>query len=504
MRILLCTVLLLGLSNTVFADPPALIATTSAPIVYQEANERSTVIGNLIQGDRVVKLEEKDRFYQINAFKGVLIGWVKKSDLSSPDQLPSLKKIAGKTSPILPDKKHLKYSQEHKKPHGGGYQGIQYCKQCHHASTPRSTPGGSKPLEVWSRSPHARAYRTLFSARAIEAGKKYGISAPHQAPECLRCHQTGYGAPSDFPKATTPTEGVGCESCHGPSSALHGSKTEWDIEQIKNRQKLCTKCHNSESPTFKGFDLERDSQAIAHWNHFEEVEGIRKGLADDRTHIPDEGGKTGSTTSSTTGSAEVGGLIIPEQLTLQYGSRGPVSFPHGKHARSLGVFCSSCHHNEPKKCSVCHTSASESSPSRQQIFHGSGLERDSCVSCHTKQGGRAPVGCSGGCHVSSDPKVEKPQGAGPEVISLRGDTPDVKAVSFPHRKHQGFSVIGGCETCHHKPEPKKCRSCHTPTFDVNVSQTFHDGSRACRKCHQDQKKNGMEAPVTCAGCHTGP
>ena len=478
-----------------FADTP-LITTADIGLVYRDAQLDADVIANLIAGDRVIKKDERGDFYQIDAYRGMIVGWVKKSDLAPLGSVPGPKSIKAGPSPALPDAKAFKIAKRHAQPHGGGYQGVQYCQQCHNRSTGRDIPGGSRPTEVWARSPHARAFRTLFQPKAAEIGRRYGISQPFKAPQCLKCHVTGYGSPSSVSSKIVVTEGVGCETCHGPSGGLHKSGTAWDAQALGKREAFCKKCHNSESPTFKGFDLERDSELIAHWDHYSHVSDLKKDIVKQRCPKGPGQCKQGDSAD------------IPEVITLDHGVNGPVHFPHAKHSGQLGIECSSCHHREQKKCSSCH--GGEGMMSRKHVFHDTGLRRDSCVSCHQKRGGSAPLGCSEGCHQLSGPTSTttstseeeiKPPPSGPEVVLFEGKS--AKSVSFPHKKHQG--MITDCTTCHHKPGVMKCRDCHSASDDIPLQTAFHDGAeRACRTCHRAKAKEGMDAPRQCSYCHTGP
>ena len=134
------------------------------------------------------------------------------------------------------------------------YVGAKKCKPCHAGEMYSSV------YEKWQNAFHAKAYETLK-----EAGEE-------KNPKCLRCHTTGYdiggyelGAPNaaDF-------EGVQCESCHGAGS-LYKKLDHMNDEQkaVENGlmipvEALCTKCHNKNSPTFKGFDYEKYLGRIDH------------------------------------------------------------------------------------------------------------------------------------------------------------------------------------------------------------------------------------------------
>lgn len=134
------------------------------------------------------------------------------------------------------------------------YVGAKKCKSCHTGAK------HSNVYEKWQKAFHAKAYETL---------KKKG---EEKNPKCLRCHTTGYGEggyklgaanASDF-------EGVQCESCHGAGS-LYKSMANMKDEQkaVENGlmipiEALCTKCHNKNSPTFKGFDYEKYLNRIDH------------------------------------------------------------------------------------------------------------------------------------------------------------------------------------------------------------------------------------------------
>jgi hypothetical protein len=113
----------------------------------------------------------------------------------------------------------------------------------------------------WAESAHANAWKNLAGAKALEVGKAKGIANPQKDQKCLKCHTT--------PTLAT-TEGVSCEICHGAGSAYKSPAVMKDQKlAIKNgliipNEKTCTKCHNSESPTFKGFDFASMSKKIAH------------------------------------------------------------------------------------------------------------------------------------------------------------------------------------------------------------------------------------------------
>jgi len=116
------------------------------------------------------------------------------------------------------------------------YVGARKCKVCH--------------LEIyrsWEKTKHAWALAALDDQQL-------------QNPKCLACHTTGfdnggYGGRSGVANLG----GVQCEACHGPGALYSRSsvmlKPELCIEMglVEVDSTTCVACHNSESPTFKGF-----------------------------------------------------------------------------------------------------------------------------------------------------------------------------------------------------------------------------------------------------------
>ncbi len=149
------------------------------------------------------------------------------------------------------------------------YGGVITCKPCH------LTPKSGAQFKIWSTSAHAKAYETLKTPAAKEAGKKLGIDDPATSDKCLKCHVTAHGVDAKLkgPKLTL-EEGVSCEACHGPGSAYKGQKLMKDIYDgkvdgakyglIEPTEEVCVKCHNKESPTFKGFNYKEMAAKIAH------------------------------------------------------------------------------------------------------------------------------------------------------------------------------------------------------------------------------------------------
>lgn len=90
-------------------------------------------------------------------------------------------------------------------------------------------------------------------------------------PKCVKCHVTGFGEKGGFKslKDTPKLVNVQCEACHGPAS-LHLKAPITDKEKrratVKKPTKAdCEKCHNKESPQFKGFDYDKYLEKIKHW-----------------------------------------------------------------------------------------------------------------------------------------------------------------------------------------------------------------------------------------------
>ena len=153
------------------------------------------------------------------------------------------------------------------------YVGVQDCGRCH-----KKELVGDQ-LGAWKKEKHSKAMDALRSDQAKKIAAQRGLSVPpDQADECLRCHATAHGLEKSqiYKKPLAISDGVQCESCHGPGSdyrkkTAHAKSREkgvaagmWEPEKD---EKVCTTCHNAESPTFdtaKGFDFEAMKKEIVH------------------------------------------------------------------------------------------------------------------------------------------------------------------------------------------------------------------------------------------------
>lgn len=146
------------------------------------------------------------------------------------------------------------------------YVGVKKCAMCHKSEAKGNQHG------KWLSTKHAKAYETLASPAAIETAKKAGVSGnPQEAPQCLKCHTTGYGADSSligegFAKA----DGVQCEACHGAGgdymamSVMKDKAKSIEAGLVIPTKEVCVTCHNAESPNYPGFDFDKLYPEIAH------------------------------------------------------------------------------------------------------------------------------------------------------------------------------------------------------------------------------------------------
>jgi hypothetical protein len=145
------------------------------------------------------------------------------------------------------------------------YIGVKMCGICH------KTDKQGKQLDIWQKSKHASAYKTLTTKEAEEIAKKKELKKPAaESPECLECHTT---TATNVDKGFNVQDGVQCETCHGAGS---GYKTVMKdkaksiaagLKEYKNNETIeaqCKTCHNSKSPTFKEFKFDEMWAKIKH------------------------------------------------------------------------------------------------------------------------------------------------------------------------------------------------------------------------------------------------
>jgi hypothetical protein len=96
-------------------------------------------------------------------------------------------------------------------------QGVGSCAAagCHNANGPAGSD--SREYSTWAgRDKHAHAYEVLREPRSVEMVRKLGWGTKaHQEARCLACHATSDSVGKLPPDILA--DGVGCESCHGPS-----------------------------------------------------------------------------------------------------------------------------------------------------------------------------------------------------------------------------------------------------------------------------------------------
>jgi hypothetical protein len=141
----------------------------------------------------------------------------------------------------------------------GKYTGPGSCAStaCHGAITPENINEVlQNEYSIWIvQDKHARAYNALTGAIGERMAGILGVGKAEAAPKCLACH--ALNPPAELRSRTFDmSEGVSCESCHGPASGWLGPHTErnWthaqsvaagmvDTRDIVKRTQKCLSCH---------------------------------------------------------------------------------------------------------------------------------------------------------------------------------------------------------------------------------------------------------------------
>jgi hypothetical protein len=164
-------------------------------------------------------------------------------------------------------------------PLGAHFVGAGSCSAsaCHNANFAHGQVGSE--FTLWAtRDPHAKAYEALFDARSLRIQKNLGRTAKaHEDRRCLQCHVAPeFDEQVEKQVPYFRTDGVSCESCHGPAGkwltthyaeawqaktpAQKQSLGMKDTQSIVGRAQLCATCHVG-TP---GMDVDHDLIAAGH------------------------------------------------------------------------------------------------------------------------------------------------------------------------------------------------------------------------------------------------
>jgi hypothetical protein len=151
--------------------------------------------------------------------------------------------------------------------------GSDKCKNCHSGAKKGDQHGS------WLKHKHAKAYATLATPEAKKLGETKGVAEPQKDKACLACHVTAFNVPdAQKNKKFDMTQGVQCETCHGPGGkhvkARLAAEEEEDDSKVVTigkdeiihvpNEELCLKCHNADSPNYKEFKFAERLKEVAH------------------------------------------------------------------------------------------------------------------------------------------------------------------------------------------------------------------------------------------------
>jgi hypothetical protein len=147
----------------------------------------------------------------------------------------------------------------------------------------------SKQYTIWSTHDfhHARPYATLETARSERLAEVLKIGNPSQSARCTVCHAPFATVPAKrLGHDVAVTEGVSCESCHGPAENWIRSHTRpdythadrvasgmRDLHNLYVRANTCVACHQNIDPEIRAAGhpeliFELDGQSVTmpkHW-----------------------------------------------------------------------------------------------------------------------------------------------------------------------------------------------------------------------------------------------
>ena len=144
----------------------------------------------------------------------------------------------------------------------GSHEGVASCggSTCHGRLAPSGRVVRQNELITWqdessAAGAHSRAWQVLTQARGEAIAARLGLGAAEHAQACLGCHSDDVLA-AQRGSRFQPSDGVGCEACHGgaggwlashyavgathASNLAHGMKA---LDDAKARASVCLDCH---------------------------------------------------------------------------------------------------------------------------------------------------------------------------------------------------------------------------------------------------------------------
>jgi hypothetical protein len=147
----------------------------------------------------------------------------------------------------------------------------------------------SKQYTIWSTHDfhHLRPYATLQTARSERLAEVLKIGNPSQSPRCTICHAPFATVPGEqLSRDIQASEGISCETCHGPAENWIRSHTRpdythadrvaagmRDLHNLYVRANTCVACHQNLDPEIRAaghpeliFEMDGQSSTMPrHW-----------------------------------------------------------------------------------------------------------------------------------------------------------------------------------------------------------------------------------------------
>lgn len=166
------------------------------------------------------------------------------------------------TFDILPSRGDIKRPAPKKEITGNKFMGAGSCasSNCHGAAEPRNRSGvdiNQNEFSIWfTKDEHRESFDALLEPESQQIARNLRLPEPAEESEkCLVCHTT-YAPAALWGEGFDFSEGVSCETCHGPSEKWLGPHTasDWtdekslrlgmyDTENIFTRAQICVGCH---------------------------------------------------------------------------------------------------------------------------------------------------------------------------------------------------------------------------------------------------------------------